>query len=82
MVFPSISRIVRFDSRAQSVDSNKKPEENRAQKSKNKQEQQRADDHFQNGGNELRNMGIHVDSLAIIDSLDNCTITLREQVEC
>ena len=37
---------------------------------------------FQNGGNELRNMGIHVESLAIIDSLDNCTITLREQVEC
>ena len=32
---------------------------------------------FQNGGNELRNMGIHVESLAIIDSLDNCTITLR-----
>ena len=32
---------------------------------------------FQNGGNQLRNMGIHVESLAIVDSLDNCTITLR-----
>ncbi|MBE6301870.1 MAG: xanthine phosphoribosyltransferase [Parabacteroides distasonis] len=32
---------------------------------------------FQNGGDELRSRGIHVESLAIIDSLDNCTITLR-----
>lgn len=32
---------------------------------------------FQAGGKELREMGIHVESLAIIDSLDNCTITLR-----
>ena len=33
---------------------------------------------FQNGGQLLRDKGIHVESLAIIDSLDNCTITLRE----
>ena len=32
---------------------------------------------FQAGGNELRKMGIHVESLAIIDSLDNNKITLR-----
>lgn len=32
---------------------------------------------FQNGGQELRSRGIHVESLAIIDSLDNCTITIR-----
>lgn len=32
---------------------------------------------FQNGGDELRSRGIHVESLAIIDSLDNCTITLK-----
>ena len=32
---------------------------------------------FQAGGNELRDLGIHVESLAIVDSLDNCTITLR-----
>ena len=32
---------------------------------------------FQTGGNELRGRGIHVESLAIIDSLDNCTIKLR-----
>ena len=32
---------------------------------------------FQLGGDELRSRGIHVESLAIIDSLDNCTITLR-----
>ena len=32
---------------------------------------------FQEGGQLLRNKGIHVESLAIIDSLDNCTITLR-----
>lgn len=33
---------------------------------------------FQAGGKELRDMGIRVESLAIIDSLDNCTITLRD----
>ena len=33
---------------------------------------------FQNGGNELRSMGIHVESLAIIESLDNCTICLQD----
>ena len=32
---------------------------------------------FQSGGEDLRSRGIHVESLAIIDSLDNCTITLR-----
>ena len=32
---------------------------------------------FQAGGNELRKMGIHIESLAIIDSLDNNKITLR-----
>lgn len=32
---------------------------------------------FQSGGEELRRMGIHVESLAIIDNLDNCTITFR-----
>lgn len=32
---------------------------------------------FQNGGELLRNRGIHVESLAIIDSLDNCTVTFR-----
>ena len=32
---------------------------------------------FQNGGDDLRGRGIHVESLAIIDSLDNCTIKLR-----
>ncbi len=32
---------------------------------------------FQTGGDELRGLGIHVESLAIIDSLDNCTIKLR-----
>ncbi len=32
---------------------------------------------FQSGGENLRSRGIHVESLAIIDSLDNCTITLR-----
>ena len=32
---------------------------------------------FQSGGDELRGRGIHVESLAIIDSLDNCTIMLR-----
>lgn len=33
---------------------------------------------FQEGGEELRGRGIHVESLAIIDSLDNCTITLKQ----
>ena len=32
---------------------------------------------FQRGGDELRSRGIHIESLAIIDSLDNCTITFR-----
>ena len=32
---------------------------------------------FQRGGEELRRRGIHVESLAIIDSLDNCTIKIR-----
>lgn len=32
---------------------------------------------FQSGGEGLRSRGIHVESLAIIDGLDNCTITLR-----
>lgn len=32
---------------------------------------------FQNGGDMLRAQGIHVESLAIIDSLDDCRITLR-----
>ena len=32
---------------------------------------------FQNGGDDLRGKGIHVESLAIIDSLDDCTIKLR-----
>lgn len=32
---------------------------------------------FQSGGELLRSKGIHVESLAIIESLDNCTITLR-----
>ena len=32
---------------------------------------------FQSGGAELRGKGIHVESLAIIKSLDNCTITLE-----
>ena len=29
---------------------------------------------FQHGGDELRSQGIHVESLAIIESLDNCEI--------
>ena len=33
---------------------------------------------FQAGGKDLRDMGIRVESLAIIDSLDNCTIQLRD----
>ena len=32
---------------------------------------------FQSGGADLRSKGIHVESLAIIESLDNCTITLK-----
>ena len=32
---------------------------------------------FQCGGEELRNKGIHVESLAIIESLDNCAIKFR-----
>ncbi|MBQ4345165.1 MAG: xanthine phosphoribosyltransferase [Muribaculaceae bacterium] len=32
---------------------------------------------FQKGGDMLRAQGIHVESLAIIDSLDDCRITLR-----
>lgn len=32
---------------------------------------------FQSGGEELRSRGIHVESLAIIESLDNCTIVLK-----
>ncbi|MBR2860149.1 MAG: xanthine phosphoribosyltransferase [Alistipes sp.] len=32
---------------------------------------------FQSGGEELRGRGIHVESLAIIESLDNCTIILK-----
>lgn len=33
---------------------------------------------FQNGGNLLRNKGIQVESLAIIDSLDDCAIKFKE----
>ena len=33
---------------------------------------------FQAGGKDLRDMGIRVESLDIIDSLDNCQITLRD----
>ena len=33
---------------------------------------------FQNGGDKLRSQGIHVESLAIIDSLDDCKITLKQ----
>ncbi len=33
---------------------------------------------FQDGGAELRGRGIHIESLAIIESLDDCKITLRE----
>ncbi len=32
---------------------------------------------FQDGGGLLRKKGIHIESLAIIESLENCTITLR-----
>ena len=33
---------------------------------------------FQHGGDELRAQGIHVESLAIIESLDNCTIKMKD----
>ena len=33
---------------------------------------------FQKGGDKLREQGIHVESLAIVDSLDDCTIRLRD----
>ena len=33
---------------------------------------------FQHGGDYLRAQGIHVESLAIIESLDNCEIRIRE----
>ncbi len=33
---------------------------------------------FQHGGDELRRMGVHVESLAIIESLDNCTIKIKD----
>lgn len=32
---------------------------------------------FQHGGDELRSQGIHVEPLAIIESLDNCEIKIR-----
>ena len=34
---------------------------------------------FQGGGDRLRQMGYNIQSLAIVDSLDGCRITLREQ---
>ena len=33
---------------------------------------------FQHGGDYLRSQGIHTESLAIIESLDNCTITIKK----
>ena len=33
---------------------------------------------FQNGGGLLRSTGIHIESLAIIESLDNCAIKFKE----
>ena len=33
---------------------------------------------FQHGGDYLREQGIKVESLAIIDSLDNCAIKFRD----
>ena len=33
---------------------------------------------FQNGGELLRNAGVHVESLAIIESLDNCEVKFKE----
>ncbi len=35
---------------------------------------------FQNGGAQLRDMGIHVESLAIIESLDNSLISCKTQL--
>ena len=32
---------------------------------------------FQHGGDLLRERGVHIESLAIIDSLDNCQIKIR-----
>ena len=32
---------------------------------------------FQHGGDTLRERGVHIESLAIIDSLDNCQIKIR-----
>ena len=34
---------------------------------------------FQDGGKALRESGIHVESLAIIDNLDDCKITIRKK---
>lgn len=34
---------------------------------------------FQGGGDELRKMGYHVESLAMIDSLDDCKITFHQK---
>ena len=34
---------------------------------------------FQDGGKALRESGIHVESLAIIDNLDDCKITIRQK---
>ena len=36
---------------------------------------------FQHGGELLREKGLHVESLAIVDSLDDCKITLRDTVK-
>ena len=36
---------------------------------------------FQEGGQTLRNEGVRVESLAIIDSLDNCEIKIREEYD-
>lgn len=33
---------------------------------------------FQSGGATLRQMGVHIESLAIIESLDDCRIKLKE----
>ena len=33
---------------------------------------------FQHGGDYLREQGIHVESLAIIESLENCEIKIKE----
>ena len=34
---------------------------------------------FQDGGQYLRERGVRVESLAIIESLDNCEIKIKEQ---